>query len=57
MAAAQRDVTSKYPSGNVCGSASSIIYAWALDAQKMELPNGTERLIFFFSFSSKFKSH
>lgn len=38
MAASQGDVTSKYPSGNVCGSASSIIYAWALDAQKMELP-------------------
>ena len=40
MAAGHEGISSKYPSGNVCGSASSIIYAWALDAQKMDLPKG-----------------
>lgn len=57
MAASQGDVTSKYPSGNVCGSASSIIYAWALDAQKMELPKGTNRLIFFSHLHRTLKFH
>ena len=36
----QGGAQSKYPSGAVCGAGSSIIYAWALDAQKMDLPQG-----------------
>lgn len=29
-----------YPKGSICGGSSEIIYAWAMDAPKLQLPEG-----------------
>lgn len=34
------DSSNGYPSGPTCATGSTIVYAWALDADKMELPKG-----------------
>ena len=31
-----------YATGPTCASGSTIIYAWAMDAEKLELPNGLD---------------
>lgn len=39
-ASAESSDEKKYETGPTCASGSSIIYAWALDADKTELPKG-----------------
>lgn len=40
MAVDDSDSTQSYESGPTCATGSTIVYAWALDADKTELPKG-----------------
>lgn len=40
MASSNDDSTEKYQNAPTCASGSAIVYAWALDADKTELPKG-----------------
>ena len=45
MASSDDDSTEKYPNAPTCASGSAIVYAWALDADKTELPKGLRILL------------
>ena len=38
---------SAYKAGPVCGSGAKILYAWAMDAPALSLPEGTNGFVFF----------
>ena len=40
MSQASDSAANKYETGPTCASGSTIVYAWALDADKTELPKG-----------------
>jgi hypothetical protein len=42
MARTEDSVDNKYETGPTCASGSTIIYAWAMDADKTELPKGKD---------------
>jgi hypothetical protein len=40
MANSDENSSKKYETGPTCASGSTIVYAWAMDADKTELPKG-----------------
>ena len=46
-----KTIDNSYETAPVCGEGQTIIYAWALDADRTELPKGFNRI--FISFSNR----